>query len=235
MRNIWKAFKKRFLTDRADSILVPAMILAPVMAITLGISVEVVKNAYIKAERVNAIQDSASSAVTLTDTRGSLDWKVVDRIVNEYEHNRFGERVFSSTANSKLKYDTATKESAESTIFDDTSQTDAGCFIGHGDNEGQRYPQYKITLNTARGEKASAPVEKTVSFTRTQPTEAQLNQMANLAVNDPATGKRAIYRSVTVQIIDQTPNMIMSMMGAPCQKFDLTASAVTFSADSDLQ
>lgn len=240
MRNIWKAFKKRFLTDRADSILVPAMILAPVMAITLGISVEVVKNAYIKAERVNAIQDSASSAVTLTDTRGSLDWKVVDRIVNEYEHNRFGERVFSSTANSKLKYDTeggkqVGQETGESTIFDDTSNTSGGCFVGHGDDEGQRYPQYKITLNTARGEKASAPVEKTVSFTRTQPTETQLNQMANLAVNDPATGKRAIYRSVTVQIIDQTPNMIMSMMGAPCQKFDLTASAVTFSASSDLQ
>lgn len=235
MVRIWRAFKKRFLTDRADSILVPAMILAPVMALTLGMAVEVVKNGYIKAERVNAIQDSASSAVTLTDTRGSLNWKVVDRIVNEYEHNRYGKRVFSSTANSKLKYDTGTKESAESTIFDDTSNTSAGCFIGHGDNEGQRYPQYKVTLNTARGEKANAAVEKTVSFTRTQPTEARLNQMANLRVTDPATGKPAIYRSVTVQIIDQTPNMIMSMMGAPCQKFDLTASAVTFSASSDLQ
>lgn len=233
--NLWKRFRRRFLTDRADSILVPAMILAPVMALTLGMAVEVVKNGYIKAERVNAIQDSASSAVTLTDTRGSLDWKVVDRIVNEYEHNRYGKRVFSSTANSKLKYDTGTKESAESTIFDDTSKTSQGCFIGHGDDEGQRYPQYKVTLNTARGEKANAAVEKTVSFTRTQPTEAKLNQMANLRVIDPATGKQAIYRSVTVQIIDQTPNMIMSMMGAPCQKFDLTASAVTFSASSDLQ
>lgn len=235
MVGIWKAFKKRFLTDRADSILVPAMILAPIMALTLGMAVEVTKNSYIKAERVNAIQDSASSAVTLTDTRGSLDWKVVDRIVNEYEHNRYGKRVFSSTANSRLKYDTGTKESPESTIFDDTSKTSEGCFIGHGDDEGQRYPQYKVTLNTARGEKANAAVEKTVSFTRTQPTEAKLNQMANLRVIDPATGKQAIYRSVTVQIIDQTPNMIMSMMGAPCQKFDLTASAVTFSASSDLQ
>lgn len=248
--NLWKRFRRRFLTDRADSILVPAMILAPVMALTLGMAVEVVKNGYIKAERVNAIQDSASSAVTLTNTRGSLDWKVVDRIVNEYEHNRYGKRVFSSTANSKLKYDDfdedgkainrdkdgkVIRESAESTIFDDTSKTSQGCFIGHGDDEGQRYPQYKVTLNTARGEKANAAVEKTVSFTRTQPTEAKLNQMANLRVIDPATGKPAIYRSVTVQIIDQTPNMIMSMMGAPCQKFDLTASAVTFSASSDLQ
>lgn len=234
MRKLWRSFKRKFLTDRADSILVPAMILAPIMALTLGMAVEVVKNGYIKAERVNAIQDSASSAVSLTDTRGSLNWKVVDRIVNEYEHNRYGKRVFSTTANSKLKYDDSTRESAESTIFDDTTKTSEGCFVGHGDNEGQRYPQYKVTLSTARGT-ADAATEKTVSFTRAQPTEAQLNQMAKLNVIDLATGKPAVYRSVTVQIIDQTPNIVMSMMGAPCQKFDLTASAVTFSATSDLQ
>lgn len=235
MLKFLKRFKARFFTDRADSILVPAMILAPVMAITLGISVEVVKNAYIKSERVAAIQDSASSAVSLTDTRGSLNWSVVDRIVNEYEHNRYGERVFSRTANTRIPADDKVEESPESTIFDDKSNTDAGCFIGHGDNEGEKYPQYKITLNTARGDNANESIEKTVAFTREQPDINTLDRQFPLNIIDPETGKPAIYRSVTVQIIDQTPNMIMSMLGAPCQKFDLTASAVTFSANSDLQ
>ena len=249
MRSLWKSFKRKFLTDRADSILVPAMILAPVMVITLGISVEVVKNNFIRTERINAIQDSASSAVTLTDTRGSLDWRVVNRIVNEYELNRFGKTVFSNADESgRVLYqdrDSSGKlitDSADGRALGDVSVGEEGCLVGHGDNDGELYPQYRITLDTGRGENLdpagnSRSHPETVSFTRSQPDIDSLNNMAPLTgpTKVDENGKPLIYRSVTVEIIDQTPNMIMSMLGSPCQKFDLTASAVTFSASSDLQ
>lgn len=242
MGKLWKALKRKLFTDRADSILVPAMILAPVMALTLGISVEVVKNSYIRTERINAIQDSASAAVGLTDSRGSLDWKVVDKIVNEYEHNRFGKKVFSRTSGLGTSvYDDTTRETANSQAFNGFNAGEEGCLVGHGDTEGQKYPQYKVTLNTARGEMALPAASRTVSFTRTQPDVQQLNNTAPLlkSYKNPADGatapaKPVVYRSVTVEIIDQTPNLMMGLAGVPCQKFDLTASSVTFSASSDL-
>lgn len=221
-----KSLRKKLSSDRADSILVPALILAPVLAISVGLAVEVQKNSYVKTERVNAIQDAASSAVGLADSRGSLNWKVVDRIVNEYEHNRFGERVFSATANTDAHYDDlGVKETGESKIFDDLSNTEGGCLVGRGDEAGARYPQYKVTLETARGVRdENAP---TVTFTRTQPTLNQLNSLVPL-------NRGEVYRAVRVEIVDQTPNLVMGIAGVPCQKFDLSASAVTFSADADL-
>jgi len=231
MWNLWKLIKGKALSDRADSILVPAMILLPVLALGIGIAVEVQKNNFVRSERINAIQDSASAAVTLTDSRGSLNWKVVDKVVNEYEHNRFGGKKFSSANNTGLQYDDTYRETAESQAYQDTTIGAGGCLVGTGDKAGDRYPQYKVTLDTGRGSTADTlgtnakPV--TVSFTRTQPTVAQLNQIAPL-------GAKTIYRSVTVEVIDQTPNLVMGIAGVPCQKFDLSASAVTFSADADI-
>lgn len=224
----WKYLKRRFLSDRADSVLVPAMILIPVVALVMGIAVEVQKNSYVRSERINAIQDSASSAVTLTDSRGSLSWRSVDRVVNEYEHNRFGGQKFSTRLEeNRLRYDDAGRETAESRGLEGIDSTDS-CLQ---DDDGQRYPQYKVTLDTGRGASADAATATnkpvTVSFTRTPPTAAQLAQTAPLAT-------KTIYRSITVEVIDQTPNLVMGMAGVPCQKFNLQASAVTFSADSDL-
>lgn len=236
MRNLWKLFKGRYLSDRADSILVPALILAPVVAFTVGLCVEVSKNSYVRSERVNMIQDSASAAVKLTDSRGSLNWNVVDRIVNEYEHDRFGGKKFSSTNNDVLKYDDGQRETQEGQIFGNKNSTDAQSCLAQN---GQSYPQYKITLDTVRGNQKDAQGRtlnhpKTVSFTRTQPTLSQLNLSKPLTTDRDANGKAYIYRSVTVEVIDQTPNLMLGMAGIPCQKFDLTASAVTFSANSDI-
>jgi len=235
MMRLWKFLKGKALSDRADSILVPALFLIPVIALVMGIAVEVQKNNYVRSERINAIQDSASSAVTLTDSRGSLNWKVVDRVVNEYEQNRFGGDRFSSSANTRLNYDDDTRDSAESKVFENPEEE--GCLVGTGDDEGQRFPQYKITLDTGRGNtdlSGATRTSKTVSFTRTQPSIAELNRSTPLNTIDPATGKAAIYRSVQIEVIDQAPNLVMNMAGVPCQKFDLSANAVTFSANADL-
>lgn len=227
MWNPWKSLKQKFLTDRADSILVPALILAPVLALSVGLAVEVQKNSYVRTERTNAIQDAASSAVSLADSRGSLNWSVVDKIVNEYEHNRFGGKKFSATSNSKLQYDGGLgKETAESTVFDGSGDS---CLVG---SEGEQYPQYRITLEEGRGTNSESA--KTVTFNRTQPSTAQLNSTNRLNAVD-ADGKPVIYRAVRVQVIDQTPNILLGMAGMPCQKFDLTASAVTFAADADIE
>lgn len=236
MRNLWKFLKGRYLSDRADSILVPALILAPVVAFCVGMCVEVGKNAYVRSERVNMIQDSASAAVKLTDSRGSLNWSVVDRIVNEYEHDRFGGKKFSSTTNDVLKYDDSQRETAEGGVFGNSAKTEAQSCLAQ---DGQTYPQYKITLDTVRGTQKDAQGRslnhpKTVTFTRTQPSVSSLNVSKPLNTDRDANGKAYIYRSVTVEIIDQTPNIMLGMAGIPCQKFDLTASAVTFSANSDI-
>lgn len=243
MSRIWKAFKRKFLTDRADSILVPAMILAPVMALCLGMAVELVKNNYIRTERVNAIQDSVSAAVGLANTQGSLNWSVVDKIVTEYEHNRFGKKMFNKVAGiGEDSYDDSTRETANGIALGDVTTGKNGCLVGRGDDADQKYPQYKVTLDTGRGENfdpitgesRSNPVS--VNFTRTQPSIGTLNSMAPLTGPGKVDkdGKPLVYRSVTVEIIDQTPNIIMGIAGAPCQKFTLSASAVTFSADADL-
>lgn len=236
MRNLWKFLKGRYLTDRADSILVPALILAPVLGFCVGLCVETGKNAYIRSERVNMIQDSASAAVKLTDSRGSLDWRVVDRVVNEYEHSRFGAKKYSSADNSVLKYDDGQRETSEGKVFGSGTKDEAkACLI----QDGQSYPQYKVTLDTVRGTQFDAngkPLNhpKTVTFTRTQPTLNALNISKPLNTDRDANGKAYIYRSVTVEVIDQTPNIMLGLAGIPCQKFDLNASAVTFSANSDI-
>ncbi len=212
---LWKYFKGRYLTDRADSILVPAMILAPVLALLVGITVEIGKNGYVRSERINAIQDSATAAVKTVDTQGSLNWAVVDKVVNEYERLRFGE----------LKYSSSKKALVEPGL--DTAESKA--FVGCLDNSktGEKYPQYKITLLKERGDDPSSS-DPSVSFTRTQPTKAALDARADLRL-----APKTIYRGVKVEIVDQTPNFLMSIAGAPCQKFDLSASAVTFGTDRD--
>lgn len=222
MLKFFKRLLAKFRSDRADSILVPAMILIPVVALCIGMAIEVSKNNYIRTERISAIQDATNSAVSLADSRGSMSWKVVDRVVNEYEHNRFGGKVFSRTTNTQLEYDDSVRETAESqALVKAASAKDDACLV---DADGTKYPQYKVTLQTKRGEtSATAP---TVTFNRTQPTLSQLNSQAPLGNN--------LYRVVEVQIIDQAPNIVLGMAGMPCQKFTLSASAVTFGANSDL-
>lgn len=216
-------FLAKFRSDRADSILVPAMILIPVVALCIGMAIEVSKNNYIRTERISAIQDAANSAVSLADSRGSMNWKVVDRVVNEYEHNRFGGKTFSRTNNTQLKYDESVRETAESqALVSAASAKDDACLV---DGEtGAKYPQYKVTLQAKRG--ATSTTAPSVTFNRTQPTMSQLNSQAPLG--------NTLYRVVEVQIIDQAPNIVLGMAGMPCQKFTLSASAVTFGADSDL-
>lgn len=227
MLKFLKNLLAKFRSDRADSILVPALILIPVVAFCIGMAIEVSKNNYVRTERINAIQDAANSAVSTADSRGSLSWKVVDRVVNEYEHNRFGGKTFSRTNNdTRLKYDTGVRETAESRVYDAASPKDNSCLA---DSDGTKYPQYKITLRENRGDAALAnpAVEaESVTFSRTQPTVSQLNTQAPLYGN--------LYRVVEVEIVDQVPNIVMGMAGMPCQKFTLTASAVTFGANSDL-
>ena len=162
-RSMLKFFKRllaKFRSDRGDSILVPAMILIPVVALCIGMAIEISKNNYIRTERVNAIQDAASSAVSLADSRGSVNWKVVDRIVNEYEHNRFGGKTFSLTSNTQLKYDTSVRETAESKALT-TKAADDACLVDS--KTGAKYPQYKVTLQEKRGDSAkSDPDRKSV-------------------------------------------------------------------------
>lgn len=217
--NFLRKLLKKARSDRGDSILVPALILSVVVALVIGLAVEVGKNSYIRSDRINAIQDSASAAITLTDSRGSLNWSVVDKVVNEYEHNRFGKRVYSSKANTSIKYDDFARETSGSQVFKDQGRC--------SEDKGQEYPYYKITLDTTRGADSSAN-SKSVTFARTQPSIAQLNQMAPLKT-------KSVYRSITVQVIDQAPNIMLSMAGMPCQKFDLNASAITFSANADVK
>lgn len=223
MLNFFRRLLAKFRSDRGDYILVPAMILIPVVALCVGMAIEVSKNNYVRTERVNAIQDAATSAVSTADSRGSMNWKVVDRIVNEYEHNRFGAKTFSRTNNERIPVGDEGRdlETSESKVFDPSSPSENACLV---DSDGTKYPQYKVTLREKRGETSTE--DPTVTFNRMQPTESTLNSMA------PLKGK--FYRVVQVEITDQTPNIVLGMAGMPCQKFTLTASAVTFGANSDL-
>jgi hypothetical protein len=227
---------RQFLTrnvrsDRADSVLVPAMILLPVLALIIGGAVEIQKNNYVRTERVNAMQDSVSSAVTLTNSQGSLDWRVVDRIVNEYEYHRFGGQKFSSTYNNEADRPLSEKniDTAESKALEDFSGGDQ-CLGGSTASE--TFPKYKITLDNVRGAAGANPDRlgdsaSVAMFSRTAPSIYTSNPKRNLKPG-------VVYNSVTVEITDQTPNMFLGVVGMPCQKFVLEASAVTFSADADL-
>lgn len=230
--------QKRLRSDRGDAVLVGSLLMIPLLGIALGICMQVSASNTIRTERINAIQDSTAAAVKLTNSQGSLSWDVVDRVVNEYENNRFGKRVFSATANNQLQAADKGLDTAESKNLDDTTDPSKGCLV---DKDGAKYPQYKVTLDTVRGQQADSTGKtlnhpRTVSFTRTQPGIAQLNSSAPLTGStniDPVTKKPYIYRSVTVEIIDQAPNLYTGFLGIPCQKFDLTASSVTFSANND--
>lgn len=219
---LWRAFKAKFFTDRADSILVPALILAPVMVIAVGLAVEVTKNNYVRNDRINAIQDAAVSAASTANSRGSLSWEVLDSVVNEYEHQRFGQRVFSAVNNGDLTYD---EGEGQETLTDMFGGRESACMVNEED--GMQYPYYTVTLKEGRADDATTSSSRTISFSRTQPTVASANMKAQL---DPSK----IYRSVEVKVIDSTPNIIMGMMGAPCQNLTLSASSVTFAVNSDL-
>lgn len=228
--------RKGIFSDRADSILVPTMFLIPVLAISVGLAIEVAKNSYIRAERISAIQDSTASAVKMVDSRGSLNWNTVDRVVDQYEYLRFGESVFGPNRENRI---VGEEDTQNTKVFNDLAGEK--CLTGTGDSEGELYPQYKVTLDTGRGNDATklgsnADLSRTVSFSRTPPTAQQLATSTPLAtsyIDKDGQRKPLIYRSITVEIIDQTPNLVMGMAGIPCQKFNLTASSVTFYADSD--
>lgn len=178
MLKFFKRLLAKFRSDRADSILVPAMILIPVVALCIGMAIEVSKNNYVRTERINAVQDAATSAVSTADSRGSMNWKVVDRIVNEYEHNRFGGKTFSRTNNSRIPAgdEGRSLETSESKVFDPSSPSDNACLVDS--DTGAKYPQYKVTLQEKRG--ATSTEAPTVTFNRIQPTLSQLNSMAPL-------------------------------------------------------
>lgn len=240
MLKLTSYLKRRLASDRADSVLVGGLLLIPMLAIIIGISLQASATNQMKTERVNAIQDSASAAVKLTNSQGSLNWGVVERVVNQYEYGRFGKKVFSNSSNTGISSGDAAKDTAENRAFGNVCTTD---------DKGALYPQYKVTLDTVRGTqygtdlKTKAKVLKnhprTVTFTRTQPTIDQLNAQANLVKDpatgatalDPTTGKPYVYRSVSVEVIDLAPQLFLG----GCQKFDLTGSAVTFSGDTDIQ
>lgn len=232
--------KRRLQSDRADAVLVGSLLMIPLLAIAVGICMQTSQSNNIKTERVNSIQDSTAAAVKLTDSQGSLNWSVVDRVVDEYEHNRFGKKVYSSSSYTQTQ---AIADTPETKAFDDTSDPVKSCLV---DSDGTSYPQYKITLDTVRGDQKDANGvslnhPKTVSFTRTQPTASSLAASVPLtdtySYKNPVTGtvtqKRYIYRVVTVEIIDKAPNLFTGVLGIPCQKYDLTASSVTFAANSD--
>lgn len=219
---LWRTFKAKFFTDRADSILVPALILAPVMALAVGLAVEVTKNNYVRNDRINSIQDAAVSAASTANSRGSLSWEVLDSVVNEYEHQRFGQKVFSGADNGDLTYDGG---KGQETLTDMFGGRESACLVNEDD--GTKYPYYTVTLKEGRAEDAKTSSSRTISFSRTQPTVANANLKSQL---DPSK----IYRSVEVKIVDSTPNIIMGMMGASCQNFSLSASSVTFAVNSDL-
>lgn len=240
MLKITRYLKRRLSSDRADAVLVGGLLLLPMLGIVIGFSMQASATNQMKTERVNAIQDSASAAVRLTNSQGSLNWSVVEKVVNQYEYGRFGKKVFSNSSETGIRSEDAARDTADNRAFGDTCTTDA---------DGARYPQYKITLDTVRGEQYGVDLKtkakvlknhpKTVTFTRTQPTIAQLNSQANLIKDpvtggtaiDPTTGKPYVYRAVSVEVIDLAPQLILG----GCQKFDLTGSAVTFSGDTDIQ
>lgn len=233
--------RKGIFSDRADSILVPTMFLIPVLAISVGLAIEVAKNSYIRAERISAIQESTASAVKMVDSRGSLNWNTVERVVDQYEYLRFGESVFGPGTDDRIAGE---KDTQNSKVFNELAGEK--CLAGTGDSAGELYPQYKITLDTGRendetsleAKSLGLDLTRTVSFTRTPPSAQQLANSASTKLETSyrdrnGVQKPVIYRSITVEIIDQTPNLVMGMAGVPCQKFDLTASSVTFYADSD--
>lgn len=208
------------------------MILLPVLALIIGGAVEVQKNSYIRTERINAIQDAASSAVTLTDSRGSLDWRVVDRIVNEYEYHRFGGKKFSATYNSEPGRPLSGKnlDTAEGKALEDLNGDDS-C-LGSGANLNDTFPKYKITLDNVRGnvgaiEDREGDSAAVAIFARTAPGRYQSSPTQNLK-------RDVVYNSVKVEITDQSPNMFLGVVGMPCQQFQLEASSVTFSANGDI-
>jgi len=219
--------KRRLSSDRADSVLVGGLLLIPMLAVVIGISLQSSATNQMKTERVNAIQDSASAAVKLTNSQGSLNWSVVEKVVNQYEYGRFGKKVFSNSSSTGVSSGDSSRDTAENRAFGDSCTTDA---------DGALYPQYKITLDTVRGNQETADGKsknhpRTVSFTRTQPSISQLNTQAALGGTDPTTGKPYVYRSVSVEVIDLAPQLFLG----GCQKFDLTGSAVTFFGNTDIQ
>lgn len=213
-----RSFRRdRFHRDRADAVLVTTVLSMIFLCLMMGLSIDVSKNAKLKADQDSQSQQSTQIAVKSVDSRGNLGLPAVQAAVNEYKK----QRGTSTYSNALMGSGTYRDEAAAFRIGDRCATRTIDTSIGKVTDA--QMPYMVIRLDADRGLGTTAGSVTYVSEGGAAPT-----LMSGRL--DPTSQ----YRVINAEVHDSVNNMMLDIFGMDCQDLRSTVSAIAFGSNEDL-
>lgn len=224
----WIRKNKATPTDTASSTLIAGIYFTILGFIVLTITMDLTKNMYLKNAQNSQAQQSVEAAVKTIDSRGSVTKFTIDgtytipdsvyKVESEYKKQGYGEylnKYFSGNAPQARYDETEAYEGANCAIRP---------VIRHGDTTptDTQLPYMLITLDTNRN---FSKTTNGVVFEIIGNNPPQLVQ--------GAIDYNTVYKVVSATIVDSKSNLLLGIMGMPCQDYNSTVSAVAFNQTTD--
>lgn len=209
---------RRFRSNRADSILVTAIFSIVLVFLISLLTLDVVKNTYLKQGYTSMAQDAVENSMRTINSRGSLNESTPQAVVNAYMDRRkkFEGNVYNSEACSTIE----------------RTYTESGLAYNTIKTEQKKVPFMLITLSSGRS--SDNPNGKSVIFESEG--GGPVRNVSGVSL-DP----KVKYTVVSAQIYDSTENFMVNIASLAsddynfqCQYFNNDVSAVSYGSNSDL-
>lgn len=198
--------EKSTIKDKADAILVTAIISMPLIMIAFGFAADTAKNVYVSNTYATKAQAAIETAVKSIDSRGSLNNDSVRKFISEFDTQAKGSEV----------------QTNESKSFETKS-----CSTAKINNVERKLPYYEIELGTARAK----DTEGTSNLWKVQAGSQVVDQQL---YRTDSKGKRVKYKVIRADVYNGSQNIILGMFGQPCQLVKSSVSAISFGDNTDL-
>lgn len=233
---------KRLRSNKADSILVPALILFPLVLAFMSIAIDTTKSHYVKDQREQAAEQAAKAGISAgLNSQGTIhNWDFVPYVVNAYMNQRNGYEVGATAEGSAFDgdgycafYEGASKEETpvyqkplpyfKITVGSGRDAESTGGFSGRSNFPANGKPSIEFELDEiGRG---STTIEQQQQWLRSFAPEIPQNQRMN---------------SITVEVLDYTAPLGFSPLtfmndNRGCQYLSVSGSSISFGTTDDLE
>lgn len=198
--------------DRGDAVLITFILSMMFIVAVAAFAVDISKNILIKNQMNSAIQQSAQIAVKEINARGSL--------------NQESYKAFVKTLNQELGNQLAAPNNSVSSC---------PISVDGVDMSGDKGPYFKLALSPRRGADlgdSAFSINNPTYITGTLPEIATIYNSESFKEKIRQSG--TVYRVLDVKMYASYPNIMLGMVGIPCQEFEIRASAVAFGSQEDL-
>lgn len=212
MSKISKSFKK----DKADAVLVTSILVIMMIAMFVGIAIDVNKNLMVRDTRQTIVQDAVSASIRSVSTSGYLNDKSLITFVESFTNilSQSGDEYAWGSGDCKI----------EESI------------IGYNPAEKREVTELiEIRLITERGTR-DGQVYQIISPNDSVSTTSLTLSNGYKIIPDPRVSGVHRFKPVGIEAkyTKAVSNSILGMVGVPCQKLTSEASAIVFGINADL-